>query len=67
MYKCITNFSCADGKYFKGSVYDALPSSNKNFFVELKSEKRKVEISGETVETASIEKKTEKRTRKSKK
>tara|TARA_R110000787_G_scaffold249768_1_gene355367 strand:- start:5908 stop:6099 length:192 start_codon:yes stop_codon:yes gene_type:complete len=61
MYKCITNFSCGDGKYFKGKVYKNLPSSNNNFFIELKSEKREVEISGETVETASIEKKTRKR------
>jgi hypothetical protein len=61
MYKCISNFSCSNGKYFKGGVYKDLPSSNKNFFVELKSEKRSVEISGETVETASIQKKVESR------
>ena len=61
MYKCITNFSNFEGKFFKGAMYKSLPKSNQNFFVKLESEKREVEISGETVETASVVKKTRKR------
>ena len=29
MYKSLHNFSCDDGKYFKGEVYDNLPSEKK--------------------------------------
>lgn len=66
MFKCLSQFSCEDGVFIKGGVYDSLPNNSKyhGLFEEIESPKKRVEIQGEEVETASI--KPPKRKRKKK-
>lgn len=68
MYKCLSYISCEDGKFFKGAVYDRLPKNPKyhSLFVEVQ-QRKEVEVSGEKVETASMEPPKRKRGRKPKK
>lgn len=65
MYKCLSYISCEDGKYFKGAIYESLPSNTKYHGLFQEIEKRKkVEVSGEEVETASIQPPKRKRRKK---
>lgn len=62
MYKCLSYFSCEDGLFFKGVVYDHLPKNSKyhGLFEEM-DERIKVEVSGQEVETAAFKPKRRKR------
>ena len=51
MYLAKSNFSDGDVKYFKGTVYEAVPAKYADRFVLL-DERKIVEIGGELVETA---------------
>lgn len=65
MYRCLSYISCEDGKFFKGVVYDHLPSNTKYHGLFQEIEKRKkVEIQGEEIETASLEPPKRKRKKK---
>lgn len=57
MYLCRDNFSCFSGKYFKGVVYEDLPSDKSFHNRFFKMEKRHVEINDQKVETASKKRK----------
>ena len=54
----MSNFSVGEKKYFKGVVYNELPHTMRNFFIELNDEKREVDAGDEKAETASVIPKT---------
>lgn len=64
-YKCKSQISCEDGKFFKGAVYNCLPKNPKyhSLFEEVKKRK-KVDIAGEEVETAAVNPPKQKRKKK---
>ena len=62
MFKCLTYFSCEDGMFIKGVVYNHLPNNSKyhGLFEEL-DERITVEVSGQEVETAAFKPRGKKR------